>query len=119
MFYPGIQTAYPDDTSVLNSLITVAACCFLEKVSQLVWRALSGTTRLTNGQFIERSNALIVSNTQDRFDGRFIIQPETFYTPADAQRGFSWGSKIHIYANNMKTVGTMTIVAHRLEDLVQ
>ena len=119
VFYPGIQTAYPDDTSVLNSLITVAACCFLEKVSQLVWRALSGTTRLTNGQFIERSNALIVSNTQDRFDGRFIIQPETFYTPADAQRGFSWGSKIHIYANNMKTVGTMTIVAHRLEDLVQ
>ncbi len=118
VFYPGIQTAYPDDTSVLNSLITVAACCFLEKVSQLVWRALSGTSRLTNGQFIERSNRLIVSNTQDRFDGRFIIQPETFYTPADAQRGFSWGTKIHIYANNMKTVGTMTIVAHRLEDLV-
>lgn len=117
VFFPGLQTAYPDDTSVLNSIITVAACCFLEKVSQLVWRLLSGNSSLTNGQFIERSDRLINENVKDRFDGRFVIVPETFYTAADEQRGFSWSCKIHIYANNMKTVGSMTVVAHRMSDL--
>ena len=116
-FYPAFQTVYPDDTSVLNSLITMMACCELEKVAQRTWRELTGNSKLTKDQFIERSNALITSKTIDRFDGRFVVQPETFYTEADDARGYSWSCNIHIYANNMKTVGTFTVVAHRMEDL--
>ena len=116
-FYPAFQTVYPDDTSVLNSIITMMACCELEKVAQRVWRQLTGNSKLTKDQFIERSNALITSMTVDRFDGRFVIQPETYFTEADDARGYSWSCNIHIYANNMKTVGTFTVVAHRMEDL--
>lgn len=118
-FYPAYQTVYPDDTSVLNSAITMMACCELEKVSQRVWRELTGRSNLTRDQFIDRSNALIQEKVRDRFDGRFVIQPETFFTEADNARGYSWGTKIHIYANNMVTVGSFTVVAHRMEDLAQ
>lgn len=117
IFYPAYQTAYPDDTSVLNSMITMIACVELEKVCQRVWRDLTGNTTLTNDQFVERSNELITARTQGRFDNRFVIIPETFYTEADLQRGYSWSCRVNIYANNMKTVGSFTVVANRMEDL--
>lgn len=116
LFYPAFQTVYPDDTSVLNSFFTMAACVELEKVAQGVWRELSGNDTLTADQFIETSNRLIRERTTGRFDGRFVIEPNTFYTEADELRGYSWSCNIDIYANNMKTVGTFTIVAHRMED---
>lgn len=117
LFYPAFQTVYSDDTSVLNSFMTMAACVELEHVAQRVWRDLTGGSKLTREQFIQRSNDLIIERTKDRFDGRFVIQPETYFTEADDARGYSWTCRIHIYANNMRTVGTYTIVAHRMEDL--
>ena len=72
---------------------------------------------LTPDQFIARSDALIKANVAGKFDARVVIVPETFYTSDDDQRGYSWSCNIHMYAPNMKTVGTFTIVAHRIEDL--
>lgn len=117
MFFPAFQTVYPDDTSVLNTFMTMAACVELEHVVQRCWRDLTGGSKLTREQFIDRSNQLIVERTRDRFDARYVIIPETFFTEADSARGYSWSCKVHIYANNMMTVGTFTIVAHRMEDL--
>lgn len=117
LFYPAFQTVYPDDTSVLNSVITMVACVEAEKVAQRAWRILTGNTSLTKEQFLERSNREIEDMLRDRFDGRFVFAAETFYTKADELRGYSWSCKIHIYANNMKTVGDFTIVAHRMDDL--
>lgn len=117
LFYPAFQTVYPDDTSVLNSLPTMMACVELEKVAQRTWRDLTGDDKLTEQQYIAKSDRLITERTRGRFDGRFVIQPETYLTPADTQRGFSSSAKIHIYANNAKTVGQTTIVAHRMSDL--
>jgi hypothetical protein len=117
MFFPAYQTVYPDDTSVLNTFMTMAACVELEHVVQRCWRDLTGGSKLTREQFIDRSNQLIVERTRDRFDARYVIIPETFFTEADSARGYSWSCKVHIYANNMMTVGTFTIVAHRMEDL--
>jgi hypothetical protein len=119
LFYPAWQTVYSDDTSVLNSLITMLACVELEKVADRSWRELTGRSDLTNEQFIERSDALIEERTRDRFDGRFIIVPETYFTEADEIRGYSWSTNIKIYANNMKTVGSMTIEAWRQSDFGQ
>ena len=118
-FYPAFQTVSPDDTSVLNSVVTAFTCCILEAVAQAAWRRLSGNTSLTREQFIERSNAIINDLTQGRFDGRFTIVPETYFDEADANRGYSYSTRIHIYANNMITVNRVTIVAHRLSDLAQ
>lgn len=117
LFYPAVQTVYPNDTSVLNSAINMYIAAELEKVCDFVWRNLSGNAKLTADQFIERSNELITERTTNRFDNRVIIVPETFYTAADTARGFSWSCRVNMYANNMKTVGTFTIVARRQTDL--
>ena len=116
-FYAAVQTVYPDDTSVLNSAINMFIAVELQKVCDYVWKNLSGNAKLTNPQFIDRSNEMITQRTSNRFDNRVVIVPDTFYTAADVARGYSWSCKINMYASNMKTVGTFTVVSHRLEDL--
>lgn len=117
LFYPGIQTVYSEDTSVLNSDINMLIMTECEKVCARVWRELTGRSDLTNAQFIERSDLLIEQKTNGRFNDRVVIVPETFMTEDDETRGYSWSCRIHVYANNMKTVGTFTVVARRREEL--
>lgn len=116
LFFPGIQTVYDDDSSVLNSAMNMFIAIELQKVAERTWRRLTGVSSLTAGQFIERSNEIIEEQVAARFDNRVIVEAETFYTGADENRGYSWSCNIHMYANNMKTVGNFTIVAHRRED---
>jgi hypothetical protein len=117
LFWPGIQTVYDDDSSVLNSAANMMIAVELQKVAERTWRDLTGISYLTPEQFVERSDRLIKTRTQGRFDNRVVVVPETFFTQNDEQRGYSWSCKIHLYAPNMKTVGTFTIVAHRISDL--
>jgi hypothetical protein len=118
MFFPSIHTAYAEDTSILKSDINMLIAVELQKVCFRVWRDLVGRADLTNDQFIENSNRMINEFVVNRFDNRVVIVPDTFYTPADEQRGFSWNCRINMYGNNSKTVGAFTIVTYRLEDLV-
>lgn len=116
LFFPGIRTVYSDETSVLNSSITMWAICLIERVCHQTWRDLSGNSKWTPAKFLEKSDQLIEERLKGVFDDRFIIRPETTYTGADEVRGFSWTTKVHIYASNMKTVGAYTVVSHRMED---
>lgn len=116
-FFPAFKTVYDNDTSVLNSFFTAMACVELEKVGERAWREFTGRSNLTNAQLIERVNDFVVKNTQGRFDGRFVIVPETYFTDADIARGYSWSLRIKIYAPNMKTVMTLSLEARRLDDL--
>lgn len=118
-FFPGLQTVYDDDTSILNSMFNMLIAVELEKVAESTWRQLTGISGLTENQFITRSNRLIEEAVKGRFDDRVVIVPDTFVSEADKQRGFSWGCNIVMYGNNMKTVGSFTIVARRREDLEQ
>ena len=95
LFYPGIQTVYDDDTSVLNSLFNIIAVVELEKSLDRTWRDLTGIQTLTVAQFIERSDRLIASKVANRFDDKFIIVPETYLTEGDEQRGYSWSCKVN------------------------
>ena len=117
LFYPALQTAYNDDTSILNSVPTMMICGELEKVCVRVWARLTGRSDLTPEQFAQRSDELIQELTERRFDNRVIIVPETYYTALDEARGYSWSCRIKLYGNNMKTVGSFTIEAHRQEEL--
>jgi hypothetical protein len=117
LFFPAFQTVYDDDSSILNSVMNMMIAVELEKVVERVWRDLTGITSLTNQQFIDRSNRLIEQRTRGRFDSRVIIEAETFLTPNDDQRGYSWRCNIIMYGNNMKTVGSFTIISRRREDL--
>lgn len=115
-FFPAVRTVYNNDTSVLNSSITMLAICYIERVCQGAWRDLVGNGKLSNARFKQDSNELIEERLAKRFDDRFIIVVDTYFSEADEANGFSWGCNVHIYAPNMKTVGRYTVIAHRLED---
>lgn len=116
LFFPAFRTVYNNDTSVLNSSITKWAACLIERVCHMTWRNLTGNAKWSPSRFLDESDREIAAALADVFDDRFIIRPETFYTEADQARGYSWSTNVHIYAPNMKTVGTFSIVSHRLED---
>lgn len=118
VFWPGIQTVYDDDTSILNNFFNMAIAVDLEKVSQKAWRDLTGTSgKMSKAQFIMKSNQLILDRTEGKYDDRVTIRPNTYFTAADEQRGYSWKTDIHMYGENMRTVGTFTVSAHRSSDL--
>ena len=120
LFWPAVQTVYDDDSSILNGAITMMCAVELEKVVQKSWRDLTGNSKLTNDQFIARSNELIAAMAPaSRFDQRFTIIPQTYYTKPDVARGYSWSCKVHLYGPNMKSVGSYTITANRISDLNQ
>lgn len=116
LFFPGIRTVYNDETSVLNSSITMWAICHIERVCHMAWRDLTGNSKWSPNKFLEESDRIIEARLANVFDDRFRIVVETFYTEADVRRGYSWSTRVHIYANNMRTVGQYTVVAHRMED---
>ena len=116
-FFPALKTVYPDDTSVLNSFITMMAICYLNKIGDACHREFSGVAHLTNSQLIERVNAFINNRVQGLFDGRFVIQPDCQVTETDAAYGYRWTLPIKIYAANMKTVQTFYVQSYRLDDL--
>jgi hypothetical protein len=113
---PALQTVYSEDTSVLNNFLTVMAICEINKVADRAWRHFSGVSRLSNAQLADRVNNFINDRLQGRFDGRFIIEPDTYFTEADIARGYSWTTAIKLYAANMKTVMTTFVQAYRIED---
>ena len=117
-FIPALQTAYDDDTSVINSVLTVMIASELQKVAMRVWRDMVGRNDLTKDQFIKLSNKLILEyGSATRFGNRVVIVPDTHFTVRDNQRGYSASAKINLYANNMTTVTSFTVVADRMEAL--
>ena len=116
-FFPAIQTVYENDTSVLNSYFTAVAIAYLNKVAHAAWREFSGSISLTNAQLEEQVNLFVSNLVKDKFDGKFVIQPNATVTELDNLRGYSWTLPIKIYANNMKTVMTTYVEAYRMTDL--
>ena len=113
LFFPAVQTVYSDHTSVLNSDINMHILMTVQKVCQQVWRELTGNTKLTDQQFLQRSDDLIVEKVEGRFDDRTIIVPNTYFTDIDAALGYAWSTDVTVYLNNMRTVGSFTVVADR------
>lgn len=116
-FIPAMKTVYPDDTSVLTSVITTFACARLQRIGEAIWRDYTGRADLTKAQLRQEVEREVTERTRDMFDGRYVIQGEVVFTKADTARGYSWNLRIHIYANNMQTVQVLSVVAHRMEDL--
>ena len=116
-FFPAIQTVYENDTSVLNSFFTAVAIAYLNKVAHAAWREFSGSISLTNAQLEEQVNLFVAAMVKDKFDGKFVIQPNATVTELDNLRGYSWTLPIKIYANNLKTVMTTYVEAFRMTDI--
>lgn len=116
-FIPALKTVYDDDTSVLNSFFTVMACVELQKVGHRAWLQYVGTDNMTDEEFAKAIDKFIIANTNGRFDDRYVIVPKTYYTENDKANGYSWHTRITIYAGNMKTVATISLETRRLSDL--
>ena len=115
-FFPAFKTVYDKDDSVLNSVITMMGIVELEKLGEHVWREFSGRSDLTNSQLKERVEERYTELCLGKFDDRFTIVPEVYFTAADVARGYSWSLRVNIYAANMKTVQVLEIAARRKPD---
>ena len=116
-FFPAIKTVYPNDTSVLNSDMTMLAICYLNKLAHKVWREFSGVSGLSNAQLVKRVNDYANSLISKKFDNRFIIQPNAQITDMDNLRGYSWSMPWKLYSPGMKTVMSTYTQAYRIEDI--
>lgn len=113
-FFPAFKTAYTDDTSVLNSYITMCGVCELHKAAFVTWTELTGADDLTDAQICEKADQSILTQVQGKFDSRFVITPKSTITNRDAKLGFVWSTKIGMQAPNMKTVMVAHVEAARL-----
>ncbi len=116
-YYPALHSVYNDDTSVLISPITVAICCDVMRLVRQVHADLSGNAKLTKPQFIERCDNLVLQKVEGRYNDRVEIIPQTYFTEADDQRGFSWHCRVTVYANNPRNVMIFDLETRRMEDL--
>lgn len=116
-FFPALKTVYEDDTSVLTSFFTAMAICYINKVTEAVWREMTGNMTLTRLQFVDKTNSEFSERVKDKFGGIYTVIPEAMFTEKDATRGFSWTLPVSIYAPNMKTVMTTYVKAYRDTDL--
>lgn len=117
LFFPQFQSVYTDDTSPVNSMINVLGLVEAEKVCYRTWQLLTGNAKLTPEQFLERSDMLIEdAMSEDRFDNRFRIVVKTYFTGFDESAGYSWSTDITMYQNNMRTVGSYTVISDRMSN---
>lgn len=114
LFCPAVQTAYRDDTSVLNSDINMQAICEANMVCREVWAEITGRSDLSDEDLIALSDATLIEKFRNKFNGRFVITPETHLTRTDELKGYSWTCHVHMEMPNMKTVARNTVIAHRL-----
>ena len=117
VYWPAVKTVYGNDTSVLTGYFTVCAIAAIQKVANKARMKFSGNQKLTRAQLADRLNKEVIKETLNRFDDRYVIQPETYFTASDQARGYSYTQKIKVFAPNMMTVGTVSVEAHRMDDL--
>ncbi len=118
-YFPASKTVYDNDTSVLTSIFTALICGQIQAIGNQVRKEFSGSSKLSDLELVDKINKRVIELTEGRFDGRVTIIPKCYITKADAARGYSWTLPIEVYAENMKTVGTISVESYRAEDLVQ
>lgn len=116
-YYPCIRSVYSDETSVLLSPITVNIACDLARMIVRIHAKFSGNAKLTKEQLAERCDKAIIAETNGRYAGRVVIEPETYFTEDDDNNGFSWHCKVRLYANNPRTTMFFELETYRTEAL--
>jgi hypothetical protein len=114
IFFPALQTVYNPRNSVLTSERIMQIACDVTKQAQKVWVMMTNEDRLTESQFIERSNAKLLALVAGKYDNRVVVTPNAYFLPADSARGYSWVMDAIIEGNVMKTVQTVNIRIRRL-----
>jgi len=111
--WPGLQTIYDDNTSVLNSFFNMVIACNLTRIGERAWRVFVGDSQSENSEFLALIDEYIVEQTNGRYHDRVDVTPRSYYTAADEQRGYSWHTDITFSGQGIKTVETLTIISER------
>lgn len=118
-YFPALQTVYDNDTSVLNNFFVMMVLGNLNKVAYRLWSEFTGTSGMTNDEFIDavtnRANELLA----DKYGNIVTVIPYVTLTDEDIQRGYSWTMKFKLYGNNMKTSAVYTTEVYRTSDLAE
>lgn len=114
---PALQTIYEDDTSVLNNFFVMKALGQLTKLSDRVWRKFTGTSKLSNAEFIEAVTEYCNKLLKGIFDNVVTVIPEVIIDDEDELRGYSWHVVWKLYGDNMKTVLVASTEVYRSSDL--
>ncbi len=113
----GLQTLYPDSTSVINNIFTMIALCTSERIARNSWLELSGNSRDTAPVFLDKVESHLNSKHEGIFAGMFKSVPKAYLTQMDEINGNSWRVTTELYGNVAKTQCTHnTDVYRRGED---
>lgn len=112
-YVPSLQTVYPDDTSILNSVFAAFACAEIEYLGARVHSNFSGSVKLTSGEFREAVTKDYTQLLDRKFAGLFDTTVETNIDEGDALRGYSWHNLVRIAGDTPRTVMTLDIRAER------
>lgn len=116
-FYPGQQTIYPYDNSILNSVKTVICACTIHRLHDKIHRLYSGADDLTDTQLKIATESDMETLLSKKFSGSIRTTPEVYYTERDKERGWVWRLKTTIENSVMKTVMFSSIDAKRLDNV--
>jgi len=111
--YPQLQNIYPDDTSVLNSWYSSVAVCYIEKMLDESHRERQGDAISTPTQQVDKMNEKISLKLKDKFGNVIIPVVDVFKTPRDMTAGYAVTAKVKMFAPNMFTVLSSSILALR------
>lgn len=113
VFFPAYQTVFKDSTSILDSLLTIVAASYVQRVGEIVWRKLVGNNLLGKRKFLEKSDSEIINLTKNKFDGRFDIVPVTEYTGTDELLGYRWTTTVGMYGDVPNLLNNFRIETYR------
>jgi hypothetical protein len=112
-YLPAVKTVYNDDTSVINNIFAVAACCQLERIGVAAHREFSGNQSKKDAQFIKAVNSFCNDQIVGKFAGMFDITPDCQITDYDAQLGYKWTLGMDLKGQTARTVETLYITVSR------
>lgn len=117
-FYPAFTGIYPEETSILSSMINSLLCMSMEKVHFNVWKRIVGGA-LSESQITQQANLFVQDEVRDRYGSRFQITPNAYLDARDIENGKSYHLDINVFANNPRVRFNYRPVARRLSDLDQ
>jgi hypothetical protein len=115
-FYPAFSGIYPDETSILSSMINSLLCMSMEKVHFRTWTRIVGGA-LAPSQIVQQANLSVQNEVRDKYGARFSIAPNAFLDENDIENGKSYHLNIDVYGNNPRVRFTYRATARRMSDL--
>lgn len=108
IIYSGLQTVHRNESSVLNSVVTVmgaihATWACIKANKYFVGRSMAP------GVLIQDSNELILEYTSGIDKSKVNVVPDTQITPEDNDAGYAWTTVAKVLGEGMRTVNTIQV----------